>query len=943
MSKTKLKFAVIDSNALIHRAFHALPPLTNKEGQLTNAVYGFTMILLKTLKDIKPDYIAACFDRKEKTFRHLEFEDYKAQRKKSPDELYEQIPMVKQVLESFNIPIFEKAGFEADDLIGTICHLKSVDRPDIETIIITGDQDVYQLVDDNTKVLSPHKGMSETILYDEKGIEEKFQGLVPKQLIDYKAIRGDVSDNIPGVKGIGEKGAIDLLTKFGTLENIYENIESDQIKDRTRELLKTNKDNAFLSKRLATIILDVEIDFSLEICKVGGFDLQGVLKLFQELNFKKLLSSVAALNSTKFEIKNGQGDLFSPKVVSLESEAITSSNTAEGKIKIQKKADEDYLLIHDDNEFEQFYKAISKQKEFCFDTETSGLNTFDSELVGTGFCWKKNEAYYLGSEIFLKHKKELAEIFENENIKKIGHNIKFDMEVLGEIEIKVNGVYFDTMVASYVLNPSHRQHGLENLAFVELGYQMQPIEELIGKGKTQISMKECALDKVCWYCNEDADISWQLYEKFSQDLKTEGMEDLFHKLEMPLVQVLAKIEKNGVKIDSDFLNKQSKKLGTRIKKIEKEVFELVGEEFNLSSPLQLKNILFNKLGIDGKGLGKTKTGTSTGAAQLEKLLSWLGEKEDSTKEIKIVNLIMEHRELAKLKSTYLDSLPKLVNVHDGRVHTSFNQTVTATGRLSSSNPNLQNIPIRTEVGQEIRKAFIAEEGFKLVKADYSQIELRIVASLAEDKDMLEIFNSGGDIHTSTAAFIHEVEEKEVTKEMRRQAKEVNFGVLYGMGSWGLAQRTGISASRAQEFITKYFLKYKGVKKYIADVLESAQEKGYVETLYGRRRPIPEINSGIQQVRAGAERIAINMPVQGTAADLIKFAMIEIQNKLHNISPKSRMILQVHDELVFEVPEKDVKKVAEFVADTMCSVIKLKAPIEAEVSAGDNWGETEKVK
>ncbi len=969
MPKTKLKLAVIDSNALIHRAFHAIPPLTNKDGIVTNAAYGFTMILLKTIKDLKPDYIAACFDHKEKTFRHKEFEAYKAHRVKAPDELYQQIPLVKEILTAFSISCFEKPGFEADDLIGTICHLKTVDRPDIETIIVTGDQDAYQLIDDNTKVLAPHKGLSETIIYDEKGIQEKFDGLKPNQLIDYKALRGDVSDNIPGVRGIGEKGAIGLLNEFGTLENIYKNIESLKIKDRTRGLLKVDKENAFISKRLATIILDVPIDFKLEDVKFGSFDLQKVIDVFQKYEFKRLLSSLAGLNYGKVQIKGAQSSLF-------EKTATDEKEPEEIQTGPIKKRDEQYVLINKEDAFQKFLKELLRQEEFCFDTETSGLDPFSSDLVGVSFCWKKDLAYYLVKEILVKHKKELSAVFSDEKIKKIGHNLKFDIEVLNEFfnlpllskegpgevlkygkqkEIsqtppslpferggKVNGIYFDTMVASYILNPGHRQHSLDTLAFVELGYQMQPIEELIGKGKAQICLNDVDCNKVCWYSCEDADISWQLYLKFSKELEKENMMGLFTNLEIPLIATLAQIEKNGVKIDGEFLSKISKKYNVKIKKIEKEVYELVGEEFNLASPLQLKNILFTKLGIDGKGMLKTKTGISTGAAELEKLLVWLKEKEGNKKEIRIIDLILQFREISKLKNTYLDALPKLINKKDGRVHTSFNQTVTATGRLSSSDPNLQNIPIRTEEGRLIRQAFIAEKGFKILKADYSQIELRIVASLADDKDMLKIFKSGGDIHTTTAAFINDVEESEVTKEMRRQAKEVNFGVLYGMGAWGLAQRTGISNSRAQEFITKYFLKYKGVKKYIAEILEMAQEKGYVETLYGRRRYIPEISSGIQQVRSAAERTAINMPVQGTAADLIKLAMVEIQKKLYDVSPKTEMILQVHDELVFEVPEKDTKKVAEFVSETMCSVMNLRAPIEVEVSVGDNWGETEKI-
>ena len=930
MSKSKQKLVIIDSNALIHRAFHALPPtLTDNQGRPTNAVYGFTMILLKTIKDLKPDYIAACFDRKEKTFRHEEFDGYKAQRAKSPDELYAQIPLVKEVLQAFNIPIYEKAGFEADDLIGTIAHLKSVDRPDIETIIVTGDQDAYQLIDSNTMVLTPHKGLSETMLYNIDAIKEKFQGLTPEQLIDYKGIRGDVSDNIPGVRGIGEKGAIELLNNFGTLENIYKNIDSPKIKDRTRELLKQYHDDAILSKRLATIIRDVPTEFKLEDADFTGFDMQKVVTLFQEFNFKRLLSQLQTLASDKkIKVVGGQGDLFSqiPKEASTEKESAPSNRNEK-----KKKGDEKYTLISDKN-LKSFLSDLKKQKEFCFDTETTGLNPFDDKLVGISFCWQKGEGYYMPANIAKEAHKDLAHIFSSSKIRKIGHNLKFDTEVLDHFGLEVDGIYFDTMVASYLLNPGHRQHSLDTLAFVELGYQMQPIEDLIGKGKEQICMADVGVDEVCWYSCEDADISWQLYQKFLPELQKEKMDGLFENLEMPLVNVLAQIEKNGVKVDGEFLETMSKEYGKKINELKKKIYKLAGMEFNISSPMQLKEVLFEKLQISVKGISKTKTGISTAAKELEKMQGLHP----------IIDLIMEYREMTKLKSTYLDAIPKLISASDGRVHTSFNQTVAATGRLSSSNPNLQNIPIRTEESQLIRRAFVAGKGFKIIKADYSQIELRIVASLANDKEMLKVFNSNGDIHTTTAAFINEVEPEEVTKEMRRQAKEVNFGVLYGMGAWGLASRTGISNARAQEFITKYFVKYKGVKKYVVEIIEMAEDKGYVETLYGRRRYIPEINSTIQQVRGSAERIATNMPIQGTAADLIKLAMVEIQNKLTDISPKSRMILQVHDELVFEVPSGDVEKVSKFVKEAMCSVMKLKAPIEVEVSVGDNWGETEKI-
>lgn len=921
MKSSKQKLVIIDSNALVHRAFHALPPLNTKDGRLVNAVYGFTSILLKVLKDLKPDYLVATFDMKEKTFRHKEFEAYKAKRIKAPDELYAQIPLVKEVLKSFNIPIFEKSGYEADDLIGTIAHLKTVDRPDIETIIVTGDQDTFQLIDGNTKVFSPHKGLGETILYDEKIIQEKFEGLEPKQLIDYKALRGDQSDNIPGVKGVGQKGAINLLNDFKTLENVYKNLDSKKISPRNKKLLEEYKNDAFLSKKLATIIIDVPINFNLSDCKLGDFNKTKILKLFQDLNFKRLMTQLSSLDSN-FQIQGGQGSLFGETQKHQNTRNLTTSRQAQKQ---------NYTLVDNDNILKNFLIELKKQNEFCLDTETTSVDPFSADLLGISFSWKKNEAYYLPITIIEKIKGELALIFKNKDIKKIGHNLKYDLEILKQSDFKIQGLYFDTMIASYLLNPGNRQHNLDTVAFVELGYQMQPIEELIGSGKNQINMSQVPLEKISWYSCEDADITCQLYQKLKSDLENEGILGLFEELEMPLIEVLADIEKNGVKLNLKLLNELAKETNKELELLEKKIYKLAGQEFNISSPLQLKEILFEKLQISTAGLGKTKTGISTAADELEKLRG----------HHKIIDLIIDFRELAKLKSTYLDALPKLINPKDNRVHTSFNQTVTATGRLSSSNPNLQNIPIRTERGQKIRRAFIAEKGYKILKADYSQIELRIIASLANDKNMLEAFEGKIDIHTKTAAAINDIAISQVTPQLRRQAKEVNFGVLYGMGAWGLSQRTGISVQEAKKFIDKYFQTYKEVKKYLEETIIVAKTKGYVETFYGRRRYLPEINSGIQQVRSAAERMAINMPIQGTAADLIKLAMINIHKKLPKISPDTKMILQVHDELVFEVPDQEIEKVAQLIESSMNEVYKLRAPIETETSVGSSWGETEK--
>ena len=783
MKTDKKKLVIIDANALIHRAFHALPPLTTKDGTLVNAVYGFTSILLKVLKDLKPDYIAAAFDVKAKTFRHQEFEAYKATRVKAPDELYQQIPLVKEVLKSFNIPIFEKAGYEADDLIGTIAHLKTIDRPEMETIIITGDQDTFQLIDDNTKVFSPHKGLSETILYDEQIIKEKFDGLKPEQLIDYKALRGDPSDNIPGVKGIGEKGAINLLNDFKTLENIYQNLASKKISERNQKLLQEHKNEAFLSKKLATIITNVPIKFDLEDCRLDGFDKTKVVKLFQELNFKRLMTQLSNLDS-QLQIKGEQGGLF-------DETRKQENKSASWRTKTQKQ---NYILVNDGKILKIFITELKNQEEFCFDSETTGLDPFSDKLLGLSFSWQKNQAYYLPTAALNQIKNDLLLIFKNPKIKKIGHNIKYDLEVLKESGWEIKGIYFDTMVASYLLNPGNRQHNLDTLAFIELGYQMQPIEDLIGQGPKQINMSAVPLEKLAWYSCEDADLTFQLYQKLKKDLENEGMFGLFEELEMPLIEVLAAIEKNGVKLDLKLLNKLSQATNGDLELLEKKIYKVVGKKFNIASPQQLKEILFEKLKISTSGLGKTKTGISTAAGELEKLKG----------QHQVIDLILEFRELAKLKNTYLDALPKLISPKDQRVHTSFNQTVTATGRLSSSNPNLQNIPVRTDLGKEIRTAFVAAPEHVLISADYSQFELRIAAHLSNDKELVDQFNKDVDVHTATAAEIYGREEQDVTKNMRRDAKVVNFGVMYGLSTHGLVQATGMTYAAAKHFIDKFF-------------------------------------------------------------------------------------------------------------------------------------------
>lgn len=916
MPEKQKKLVIIDGNALIHRAFHALPPLSTKDGKLVNAVYGFTTILFRVLEDINPEYAVVTFDLAAPTFRHEEYEDYKATRKKQPDELYDQIPIIKDLVEAFNIPIYEKAGYEADDVIGTITRHRDVVGNDIKSIIVTGDLDALQLVNSNTEVYTMKKGIADTVTYNKEAVKEKYEGLGPDQMIDYKALRGDPSDNIPGVKGIGEKGAIALLKDFKTIEGIYESLEkndkkSEKISERNKKLLLEHKKDAMMSKKLATIVTDMSFKFDVEEGKLGDYNRDKVVALLQKLEFKSLLKKIPLAAS------QGEINLFSQEGPEL-------------GLKLKKEFK--YNLVDTPEKFRSFLKELSEQKAFAFDTETEGLNSFEDGLLGISFCWRAGHAFYVKAEKDYIYK--LKSILEDESIKKYGHNIKFDMEVLTQHNIFVKGVAFDTMIAAYLLNPGSRQLKLDSIVFSELGHEMIPIEALIGeKGKDQKTMGEVPIENVSYYACEDADFTFRLVKHLKKQLDEKVNLGLFEKIEMPLVPVLAEMERNGIKVDPIFLKKMSTKFSKEIGTLKDKIYKLAGSEFNISSPVQLKKVLFEDLGISTDSIKKTKTGYSTAESELEKMRDLHP----------IIDLISQYREYTKLQSTYLDTLPKLISKKTGRVHTSFNQTITATGRLSSSDPNLQNIPIRTEMGREIRKAFVASKGYSILAIDYSQVELRIVASLANDKKAIEVFNAGEDIHKRTAAEINGVSIEEVTKEMRYAAKEVNFGILYGMGAYGLAWRAHIERNKAKEFIDKYFEAFKGIKEYLDTTKALAQSMGYVETLFGRRRYLPEINSGVPQVRNAAERMAVNMPIQGTAADLMKLAMIEVQKELENMKGNSegklaKMLLQVHDELVFEVKDSSLETLAKKFKEIMETVYKLKVPIKADAKYGKSWGD-----
>ena len=822
----------------------------------------------------------------------------------------------------------------------------------IECIIVTGDKDTLQLVNDNTKVYSMSRGLTDSIIYNLDTVKEKM-GVRADQVVDYKALRGDPSDNIPGVPGIGEKTAVELLREFDNLDKLYEHVEhntqhatgntkqvAEVVKPRILELLKAHKESAYLSRELATIKCDVGIEFDLEATRFFDLDKDRIVGALSDLEFKSLLPRVQSMFNdigldTKEKKQEATDDKFS-----------------------RDKADFKYELINDDKKFEKFLVELKKQKSFVFDVETSGLDPLTCDLLGVSFAWEEGRAYFVecrllsvecrvssvecvqeslfgGEKKNIKNERrdwleKIKPIFGDESIKKMGHNAKFDIRVLENKGVVVRGLVFDTMIASYLLNPGARGNGLDALTFSELGFEKISKGDLLGTGKDKINFSDVDLEKLSLYSCEDADFTFRLVKALRLQLVEKKLEKLFLDIELPLVRVLGDMEDRGIKIDSAFLNKMSKKMTKEIKILEDKIIEHAGESFNVRSTKQLKHILFEKLNLATDNIKKTKTGFSTGFDELDKL-----------KDLHpIIPLIIEHRELTKLVSTYIDTLPLLVNQKTGRVHTSFNQAVAATGRLSSTDPNLQNIPVRTELGREIRKAFIAEPGFKLVALDYSQIELRLAAHMSGDEKMIKAFQDGADIHSATAAEINNVKPEEVTSEMRREAKAINFGVLYGQGAYGLARSADIPFARAKEFIDNYFCVYTGVAKYIEEKIVEAKEHGYVETLFGRKRYLPEIASSVMMVKKAAERMAVNTPIQGTAADMIKLAMIKIADEIND--KDIRMLLQVHDELIFEVKEDKVQEAVIKIKNIMENILKLKVPVIVDAKVGESWGEMEKV-
>jgi len=920
------KLFLLDAYALIFRSYYAFiknPRITSK-GLNTSAIFGFLLTLEEVLQKQKPTHIAVVFDSSEPTFRHKMYSEYKATREETPEDIKKAVPYIKQLVEAYRIPILECPGFEADDIIGTLANKAA--REGFVTYMMTPDKDFAQLVSERIFMYKPSRAGNESVIWGIEDVKREFNVKSPEQVIDILGLMGDTSDNIPGAPGVGPKTAMKLISEFGSIEELLKN--TDKLQGRIKEILEKHKEQVLLSKKLVTINTNTPVEFDEESLKLEPPDKEKLKILFDELEFRQTASRILSESTenkdtlvveqeTKTSPETIQGTLFGEAAVS------------ETKLNIE-LVPHSYNLIQTREDLKKLAEELSKLEEFCFDTETTSINALESELVAIAFSWIKGKGYLV---YFPENENEIKEmlsilkpVFENDRIRKIGQNIKFDIQVLANYGIEVRGALFDTMIAHYLLEPDMR-HNMDYLAETYLSYRPVSIESLIGeKGRNQKTMRSVPVEKIVEYSVEDADITFQLKELFEPKIIKEGMKELAENIEMPLIRVLACMERAGVKLDEENLKSIAVGLREDIIRLEEEIYALAGEEFNISSPRQLGNILFIKLKLDDKAkLTKTKQ-FITNEEILQKLVN----------RHPVVGKVLEYRGLKKLLTTYVETLPLLINKKTGRIHTSFNQAVAATGRLSSNNPNLQNIPVRDERGREIRKAFVPDEGYIFLSADYSQIELRLMAHLSGDKNMIEDFISGHDIHTATAAKIFGVSFDEVTREMRSRAKTANFGIIYGISSFGLSERLNIGRKEAKELIDGYFASYPGVKQYMEESIKQAREKGYVTTMFGRRRYVRDINSRNQVVRGNAERNAINAPIQGSAADIIKIAMIRIFNQIRNKGLKSRMILQVHDELILEVAHDELELVKEIVISEMTGAASLKVPLKVDWGTGSNW-------
>ena len=926
------KLFFLDAYALIYRAYYAFikNPRINSKGFNTSAILGFVNTLEDVLKKENPTHIGVAFDPPGPTFRHEAYEQYKAQREETPEAIRLSVPIIKDIIRAYRIPILEIAGYEADDVIGTLA--TKAGQQGITTYMMTPDKDYGQLVTDHVFMYRPKYGDKEFEVMGVEQVKAKFDIQSPVQVIDMLGLMGDASDNIPGCPGVGEKTAQKLIAEFGSIENLLEH--TDQLKGALKIKVETNREMITFSKFLATIKTDVPIKLDMDALVREQADEEALRKIFEELEFRTLIDRIFKKDNQP--LSSSPGPLFAQTNTPVQGD-LFAEFTANGTVEVKKTNLHtletlkcDYQLIDNKDKRSKLIQKLLTTKILALDTETTGTEPMEAELVGMSFSFAENQGFYVPvpakREEALKIVNEFRKVFENEKSLKVGQNIKYDMIVLQNYGVEVKGPLFDTMVAHYVLQPELR-HGMDYLAEIYLHYQTIHIEELIGpKGKNQKNMRDLDPKDIYRYACEDADVTLKLKNVLEKELKENDAEKLFYEIEMPLVPVLVNIESNGVLLDTEALKQSSEHFTAQMAAIEKEIYELAGEEFNIASPKQVGEILFDKLKIVDKAR-KTKTGQYVTS---EEVLESLRHKHP------VVEKILEHRGLKKLLGTYIDALPLLINPRTGRVHTSFNQTVTATGRLSSSNPNLQNIPIRDENGKEIRKAFIPDEGCLFFSADYSQIELRIMAHLSEDKNMIDAFLSGYDIHAATAAKVYKTNIEDVNSDMRRKAKTANFGIIYGISVFGLAERMNVDRKEAKELIEGYFETYPQVKAYMDKSIEVAREKGYVETIFHRKRFLPDINSRNAVVRGYAERNAINAPIQGSAADIIKVAMARIYERFKREGLKAKMILQVHDELNFSVPIEERERVEQAVIEEMEKAYKMHVPLKADCGWGKNW-------
>lgn len=892
MAEERETVYLIDGHSYIYRAYHAIGHLSNSKGLPTNAIFGFTKMLLKLMEEKEPKYLAVAIDAKGPTFRHRLYKEYKATRPPMPPDLIDQLPYIKRVIQGLSIKMIETPGYEADDIIGTLVR-RGEDRG-FRIVIVTGDKDFRQLISPSTSLWDTMRDR----YTDYEAFKEEYH-IAPEKVIDLMGLSGDSSDNIPGVPGVGEKTALGLIREYGTLENVYRHLNEIH-KKKLKENLEASRDDAVLSKKLVTIDQDIPIDEDIEDLKVREPEGDVLSWLFRELEFKGLWEQFASRSDPK------------------------------------KK---DYGLCVSEEDLLELTERIKKKGMVSIDTETTSSDPHHAELVGISFSLEENRAYYLpighryiGAPDQWSLEKALnilAPLLEDEKIAKIGQNIKYDALVFTHHGVELRGIHFDTMIASYVINPGLRQHNLDYLAQHYLNYRMITYQEIVGKSKSTVNFSEVDVERAKEYSCEDADITLKLMSILDRQLQEDMNQDLFYGLEMKLVPVLLDMEIAGIKIDTPFFNHMSRRFAERIRDIREQIYKEAGMEFNINSSQQLGSVLFEKLRLPvQKKTAKTKS-FSTDVQVLQKLAS---------SDFHIPRLVLQYRTLAKLKSTYLDALVKMVNPSTGRIHTSFNQTVAATGRLSSSNPNIQNIPVKGEEGREIRKGFVAEEGHLLLSADYSQVELRLFAHYSGDPVLIEAFQKGEDIHSRTASEILGVPMEEVSQDMRRIAKAINFGIIYGMGARKLGEELGIDTKTAKEYIDSYYARYIGVARYRKEMVQTALERGYVTTLFNRRRYIPEIKSENNRTRSEAERIAVNTPIQGTAADLIKKAMIQIHDRLKREKFTAKMLLQVHDELLFEVPEHEIEGITPVIKEEMEEVYELKVPLKVDIQFGRNWGE-----